>query len=51
MGTLEVGLSVLFYYAVTRCLSKPIEARWWNIMVSIFLAQGMELFGGVALLE
>jgi hypothetical protein len=58
MGTLEVGLNVLFYYAMFRygahrlmCLNKPMGAREWNIMVSICLAQGVALFGGVTLLE
>jgi hypothetical protein len=33
------------------CLNKPIGAREWNVMVCICLAQGVALFGGVALLE
>ena len=58
MGTLEVGLSVLFYYAMFRygpysvmCLNKPMEAREWNVIVCICSAQRVAGLEGVALLE
>jgi len=58
MGTLEVGLNVLFYYAMFRyglhrlmCLNKPMEARELNVMVYICMAQGVALLEGVTLLE
>ena len=58
MGTLEVGLNVLFNYAIFRygphrlmCLKKPMGARGWNVMDYICLAQGVALVEGVALLE
>jgi hypothetical protein len=54
MGTLEVGLNVIFYYAMARygphslmCLSKSMGAREWDVMVGICLAKGVELFGGL----
>ena len=57
MGTLEVGVNVLFSYAMARYgphrlmyLNKSMGNREWNIMVSICLDQGVALFGGVALL-
>ena len=47
-----------FYYAIARddshrlmCLNKSMGAREWNVMVCIFLDQGVAPFGGVALLE
>ena len=43
MGTLEVGLNVLFYYALARYgphrlkyLNKPMEAKEWNVMVCVW---------------
>jgi hypothetical protein len=33
------------------CLNSSMGARKWNVMVYIFLYQGMAPFGGVALLE
>jgi hypothetical protein len=33
------------------CLNKSMGAREWNVMVCIFLDQGVVPFGGVALLE
>ena len=33
------------------CLGKPMGAREWNVMVCIFLDQGVVPSGGVALLE
>ena len=33
------------------CLNKPMGVREWNVMVCIYLAQGVVLLGGVALLE
>ena len=57
MGTLEVGLNVIFYYAVFRygphrllCLNKPVGARELNVMVYKCSAQKVTLLGGVALL-
>ena len=48
----------IFYYAMGRygpqrllCLNKPMGAREWNVMVCICLAQGVVLFGGIALLK
>ena len=42
MGTLEVGLNVLFNYAMATygphrlmCLNKPMGIREWNVMVCI----------------
>jgi hypothetical protein len=59
MGTLEVGLNVLFfYYAMARYgshvlmyLNKSEEAREWNVMVCICSVQGVALFGDVTLLS
>ena len=58
MGTLEAGLNVLSYYAMSRydphrliCLNKPMGARKLYMMVYVYLAQGVALLGGVALLE
>jgi hypothetical protein len=60
METLEVGLSVLFYYANARygphslvCLNKPFGGgvTKWNVMVCICLTQGVALLVGVVLLE
>ena len=33
------------------CLNKPVEAREWDVVVCICLAQGVALLGGVTLLE
>jgi hypothetical protein len=44
----------MFMYAPpTRlmCLNKSMETREWNVMVCIFLDQGVAPFGGVALLK
>jgi hypothetical protein len=58
MGTVEVGLNVLFNCAMHRYgpyrimfLTKLMGAREWNVMVCICLVQGVALLGGVALLE
>ena len=58
MGTLEVGLNVLFYYATVRYsphrlmyLNKPMGAREWNVIDCICLAQRVALLESVALLE
>jgi hypothetical protein len=55
MGTLKVGLNVLFYYYAMAiygphrlmCLHKPMGARESNVMVCICLAQGVALLGDV----
>ena len=43
----------MFKYGPHRlmCLNKSMGAREWNVMVCIFLGQGVAPFGGVALLE
>jgi len=43
----------MFRYDLNRlmCLNKPIKAREWTVMICIYLAQGVALLGGVALLE
>ena len=43
----------MFRYGPHRLmyLNKPIGAREWNVMACIFVAQGVALLGGVALLE
>jgi len=42
----------MFRYGLHRqYLNKPMKAREWNVKVCICLAQGVALFGGVALLE
>jgi len=58
MRTLEIGVNVYFCYAMFRyaphrliCLDKPMEAREWNLMVCIYLAQGVALLEDRALLE
>ena len=57
MGTFEVGLNVFYtmlclgMVPIDSCLDKPMGAREWNVMVCIFLDQGVAPFGGVALLE
>ena len=33
------------------CLNRSMGAREWNVMVCIFLHQGVAPFGGVALLD
>jgi hypothetical protein len=44
---------VMFKYGPQRlmCLNKSLGTREWNVMVCIFLGQGVAPFGGVALLE
>ena len=56
METLEVGLNVLFNYAMATygphrlmCLNKPMGVREWNVMVCICSAQEVALLGGVGL--
>jgi hypothetical protein len=41
----------MFRYGPHRliCLNKPMVVREWNVMVCICLAQGVTIFGGVAL--
>jgi len=64
MGTLEVELNVLFYYAKFRyglhrllCFNKSMEAREWNVMVCLCFPTEWNvmvfvcLAQGVALLE
>jgi hypothetical protein len=58
MRTLKVGLNafciMLFLSMVPHrlvCLNKSMGAREWNVMVCIFLGQGVAPYGGVALLE
>ena len=43
----------MFKYGPHRlmCLNKSMGAREWNVMVCIFLDQGVAPFGGVALLD
>ena len=43
----------MFKYGPHRlmCLNKSMGAREWNVMVCIFLHQGVAPFGGVALLD
>ena len=43
----------MFKYGPHRLmfLNKSMRAREWNVMVCIFLDQGVAPFGGVALLE
>jgi hypothetical protein len=58
MRTLKVGLNA---FCIMLCLNavpyrlmflnKSIGAREWNVMVCIFLDQGVAPSGGVALLE
>ena len=61
MRTLKVGLNA---FCIMLCLSMPppplpqthvleksMGAKEWNVMVCIFLGQGVAPFGGVALLE
>ena len=58
MGTLEIGLNVLFNYVMARydpqrlmCLNKCMGAKEWNVMVCICLTHGVALLGGLALLK
>ena len=58
MGTLEVGLNVLFNYSLARYgphklmfLNKPMGVREWNVIIYICLVQGVALLEGVALLK
>ena len=58
MRTLKVGLNAFCIMLCLSmaphrlmCLNKSMGAREWNVMVCIFLDQGVALFGGVALLE
>jgi hypothetical protein len=43
----------MFKYGPNRliCLNKSMGAREWNMMICIFLQQGVAPFGGVPLLE
>jgi hypothetical protein len=43
----------MFRYSSHRliCLNKSMGAREWNVVVCICSAKGVELFGGVTLLE
>jgi hypothetical protein len=57
MRTLKVGLNafcILLCLCMAphrlMCLNKSMGAREWNVMVCIFLGQGIAPFGGVALL-
>ena len=56
MRMLKVGLNafcIMLCMAPHRlmCLNKSMGAREWNVMVCIFLHQGVAPFGGVALLD
>jgi hypothetical protein len=48
----------ILHYAIARyvpqnpmCLNKIIESREWNMVVWIYLTQGVALLGGMVLLE
>jgi hypothetical protein len=56
MRTLKVGMHLhyaMFKYGLHRLmfLNKSMRASEWNVMVCIFLDQGVASFEGVALLE